>query len=136
MKLQDLPKREPFFAPEGYFDSLAERIEARKNVPQKAKFKIQPATYAIAASLALLLTVGLWMNMGQPLTNEPQDYLSEVSDEAIKEYLVTELELSHDDLVQYVGQEEIELEETILDGIETEELEKQLLEFENLEDYL
>ncbi len=136
MKLQDFSRREPFSAPEGYFSTLMERIEARKDEPQKPDFKARPIAYAVAASLVLLLAVGFWINVEKTTVNEPIDYLSQVSDEAIQTYLTTEFELSEEDLVHYVGQEGIPLEEVILDGIETQELEKELLEFENLEDYL
>ena len=64
INLDDIEKNEPFKAPEGYFDSLADRIMDRieeEEAPVKKHFTLSPwVKYAAAACVVLLVTVGIF----------------------------------------------------------------------------
>jgi hypothetical protein len=103
-KLENIPKKEIFLAPEGYFEALPGRIRARITAeagvaaqPFIFRYKLQ---YALPALLICVLG-GLW------LTNDrrPEDaasLLATVHTEAIVAYL-NESDITTDDLLESVS---------------------------------
>lgn len=79
MKLEDLPKKQVFNVPEGYFEQLPQRIQTRISGDTEAsgsiffQYKLQ---YALPA--LLILMVGTIWFMSEPKTDEVQILLSSV----------------------------------------------------------
>ena len=89
-ELKGVPKQAPFQVPEGYFDTLSQRIMAR--LPEEAAPRLawwqQWRTYRVAVpAFLVLLVAGVlgWQSLQGPATDP--DYLAEVSDEAMLAYL-------------------------------------------------
>lgn len=142
IRLDDLDRKHPFAVPEGYFDSLAERIQERVTataseepaaLPERAETKMIRHWWtlpAVAASIALIVGL-IWFTL--PARQGPlgPDTLSAVSDDAILEYLESQ-ELDYYDLAnQDVIQKAFLDESTImkyLDGVDDALIREQLLE--------
>ncbi len=85
----DSNKKNPFEVPEGYFDSLEDRIMDRISSEKEDTREIQLrpwVAYAAAAAIALLVIFFLIPNSDEA-NNSPEQILTEVSTEAIVEYL-------------------------------------------------
>ena len=94
MKLNDIPKRQPYQAPEGYFDRLPMRIMERTAAPEAvapAPWYEQlwhPVRYAVAPLLLLLVFVGVYfLNIQQ--TEQAPAAVAALSDAEIIHYLDT-----------------------------------------------
>jgi hypothetical protein len=140
IRLDDLERKHPFVAPEGYFEGLAQAIQERiseetdsKVVPIHRKgtiFQRRWTLPAVAASLALIAGL-VWFTL--PVRQGPlgPDALSSVSDIAILDYLEFQ-ELDYDDLAsQDVIQKAFLDESTIiqyLNGVDDETIREQLRE--------
>jgi hypothetical protein len=90
-KLTDLPRKDIFKTPEGYFeqlpDSVAKRIRQKKESKVVAFRPWAFAGIAAAAAIALLIAFGpSLLTPGQPRTSA-EDLLAGVSDEACLAYL-------------------------------------------------
>ncbi len=93
-RLDELPpehpmRQHPFVAPDGYFDTLPSRVQAR--VIQKAKpaFNISWSWQRTAASLAgaSLIALLVWQTLPQRQESLPNEALAGVSNEVITAYL-------------------------------------------------
>ena len=65
IRLDDLPKRPPADAPEGYFEALPDRVLARVAPPQAARTVPLWQRWALPAGLAAALA-GVWLYVGSP----------------------------------------------------------------------
>lgn len=81
-------RQQPFTVPEGYFDTLPSRVQARITRPKPA-FTISWSWQRTMASLAgaSLLAILVWNTLPQRQESLGEEALSGVSDDAIKMYL-------------------------------------------------
>jgi hypothetical protein len=130
-KLEDIPKKDFFSPPDGYFDSLPNRVQARLEKPKQRVS--QPAfRYALQYALPMvaLVTFGIfWYNQQQ---NKPtaETLLAAIETEELVSYLA-EVELScYEELA-----EEAELDELDANALEQAVYDQQWQE-ENIDDLL
>jgi hypothetical protein len=100
-KLSDFPKKDPFKAPEGYFDNLQSKIDAR--IGQETKGKVIHVNwkyigYAVAASVTLLVAV--LIGIRNPAEQKP------TAEEMVAA-------ISFDDCLAYLKSSDIEVEEIV-----------------------
>ncbi|GJM60839.1 hypothetical protein [Persicobacter diffluens] len=110
MKLSDIPKKNPYSTPDGYFNQLAEKIDQRIHQQEKPSLWDYPAirvaaSISIAATLALLIS---WPFGHQRLTTP------EFSPEEVYAYLREEnqplgLDIEEQELIQSLPMEEQDL---------------------------
>lgn len=93
-RLDELPpehpmRQQPFTVPEGYFDQLPSRVQARVTRKPKPAFSISWSWQRTAASLAGagLIAVLVWQTLPQRQESLGSETLSGVSDAAIATYL-------------------------------------------------
>lgn len=93
-RLDELPpehplRQQPFVAPEGYFDTLPTRVQARVARKSKPAFSISWSWQRTAASLAgaSLIAVLVWQTLPQRQESLGSDALAGVSKEVITAYL-------------------------------------------------
>jgi hypothetical protein len=111
-KLEDIPKKEVFSTPDGYFDSLPTRIQSRiaeKDGKRDHVFIFQTA-WKLAVPAVVLLAVGIfWFTSPSQPTNA----------ESILAAIETE------DLVAYLSESDISTEEVIdAAGFNTEDIDE------------
>ena len=111
-KLENIPKKEIFKVPEGYFEGLPAKIQARIESANPARetsfvfrYKLQYALPVIA-----LLAIGIyWFN----ISSQPKDVdalLASVQTEDLVAYL-SESDLTTEDLLEHVEYNSTDLEE-------------------------
>jgi hypothetical protein len=99
-KLTDIPKKDIFQAPDGYFDSLQAKIDERvKGKRPEGRIiglpvsRIKYISLAVAASIALLI-IFLPARQSDPDSPSAADLISEISDEEALAFLrVSEVEI-------------------------------------------
>lgn len=145
MKAPDHLKKTIFEAPEGYFDSLPDRIHKRireKEMQDGGKLvSFSRWAYAAAASVLILLVAGVFFYQ-QPAeegvsADTAEQLLADVPREAMLEYLQADAEVS----VLQINLTEEEQEELLLEELDTYELpiddyEYDMYELEEYEEYL
>lgn len=104
-RLDELPpehpmRQHPFTAPDGYFDSLPSRVQARVSHKAKPAFSISWSWQRTAASLAgaSLIAVLIWQTLPQRQESLGSEALTGVSNEVITAYL-DEQGINADELV-------------------------------------
>ena len=101
-KLEDIPKKNVFEVPDGYFDRLPGIVQARvadaKKEPQWSLYSLSSLKYALPA-LIIGITVLLFLNRTESMTTE--EMLSSVDTANLVAYL-DESELNSDDLLEVV----------------------------------
>ena len=130
-KLEDIPKKEVFNVPEGYFDKLPGIIQARVAKPEKER---SPAwgfalRYALPAVVVLAVTI-VWFNQSRKVTDAEQllssiqteDLVAYLNDSDITtEELLAEVEWSDEDAKEIEGNVyDLNLEGESLDDIVSE----------------
>jgi len=110
-KLEDIPKKEVFDVPEGYFEKLPGRIQSRIGTSGSARPTwVYGLRYALPA-LLLLAAVALWFN--RPAGDlSPEEVLASVQTEALVAFL-DDTDLTTDELLETVQ----------FDGIDASEIE-------------
>lgn len=90
---KDIPKKDIYQVPEGYFDSLPDKIyqrisesEERKTVPKGGEVNWKMISYAAAACITLLAVAFIIFQNGAASTS-PEDLLAEVSSADLLAYL-------------------------------------------------
>jgi hypothetical protein len=93
-RLDELPpehplRQQPFTAPDGYFDQLPSRVQARVTRRPKPAFSISWSWQRTAASLAgaSLIAVLVWQTLPQRQESLGSEALTGVSDDVIAAYL-------------------------------------------------
>jgi len=113
-RLDEIPKKTLFEAPEGYFEKLPSRIQARISKPEPAvtwgKLTIR---YALPALLVGAVSALLLLN--QPNLS-PEEVLASIESEQLVAYL-EDTELNTDDLLDAVTLEADELDMLELDAL-------------------
>lgn len=141
MKLNEIPKKSTPFTPPSpeYFDDLPDRILARVQAEKEAVTPVRLyAKYGlrIAAVLTLLL-LSVWV-LRPSVSSETiaEEALAEVPEPTIQNYLLTESNLSHGELLEMAAEQGVPMQDLIALPENTEALEQEMLEWEELEDYL
>jgi hypothetical protein len=127
MKLEDIPKKEIFTAPDGYFDTLPGVIQAR--VAKQSRFARPVWKYSLRYALPAVVLVAagiLWYTR----QTSAQDMLAGIATEELVRYLEESETLSTDELldtdlldaddVQAIEQEvyTLDLNDDVLDALE------------------
>jgi hypothetical protein len=134
-KLDDIPKKEPFKAPEGYFDSfedrLKTRIDAKKETQRTSLWQaVKPYFYfaAFFAAIVFLLKIGI-NQFTDKYNNESQNANIAQSESLYYEYEFISDDMIYDELTASADSSENELsEEAIAAYLSDEEIEYLLYE--------
>jgi hypothetical protein len=130
-KLEDIPKKEVFNVPEGYFDKLPGIIQARVAKPEKERSPVWGFALRYALPTVVLLAVGIvWFNQTHKVVDAEQ-LLSSIQTEDLVAYLndsdittdelLAEVEWSDDDAKEIEGNVyDLNLEGESLDDIVSE----------------
>lgn len=114
-KLEDIPKKQPFEAPEGYFDKLPGMIQARIKKESGVKESIPYFRYALQYALpVVVLAIAAIIYLVPQKAQDIDSQLASVSTEELVAYL-EQSELTTDELL-----ESIELDEESVEAIESE----------------
>jgi hypothetical protein len=100
-KLEDLPKKVDYKVPDGYFDSLPGRIQAKVTAGKKPAWQFSLGlTMRYAVPLAALVGIGIfWYNQNN---NSIVDELAEIDENQLSWFL-EETELTTDELASSVS---------------------------------
>lgn len=115
-KLENIPKKEIFSVPDGYFDTLPGKIQARisKETPAHAQGFVFRYKLQYVLPVVVLLAAGIYWFAGTNETSDPETLLASVHTEALMAYL-SESDLTTEDIL-----ETIEFNTADLDAIESE----------------
>lgn len=115
-KLENIPKKEIFSVPDGYFDTLPGKIQARISMETPAREQGFALRYKLQYVLpvVVLLAAGIFWIAGANKTDDPETLLASVQTEALMTYL-SESDLTTEDIL-----ETIEFNTSDLDAIESE----------------
>ncbi len=137
-KIEDIDKKQAFDTPEGYFEDLPMRIQARiENKKPQAVSQRLPKWSLALASMALLLT---FVFVFYDNSTSEKDLLAGISQEELVAYL-DQIELDEYEIASTFESDldALNLDETsVLDGIdmENEALDDVLLEYDLEDEYL
>jgi hypothetical protein len=116
INLDDIEKNEPFGAPDGYFESLSDRIMDRIETEEevepglKQRF-LQPwMRYAAAACVVLLATVVFITNRNNTAEPTAEELLSQVSNEAILDYL-KDMDVTAEEILDVASFDEMDIDQ-------------------------
>ena len=129
-KLEDIPKKDVFKVPEGYFENLPTIIQARVTGQKKERAFLPSFSYALRYALPVVILGAIgyfWFNPAQPKTAE--SILATIETEDLVAYL-TETEMTTDELL-----ESVQLDANDVDQIEDEIYGEQLTD-EDLDEIL
>jgi hypothetical protein len=112
MKLEDIPKKNVFKEPEGYFDELPGIIQSRIAKEEKKPFDIP--SFGLVLRYALpVLAVGfalfLIFRQSDPMSANPEELLASVDAEALSSYLI-ESDLTTEELLDYADLDNEDIE--------------------------
>jgi hypothetical protein len=130
-KLEDIPKKEVFNVPDGYFDKLPGIIQARVAKPEKESSPVWGFALRYALPTVVLLAVGIvWFNQSSKVVDAEQllssiqteDLLAYLNDsDMTTEELLADVELSDDDAKEIEGNVyDLNLDDDSLDDIVSE----------------
>lgn len=121
MKLEDIPKKPIFNVPDGYFDQLPEKVQARIAAGRKSEtsFVFQYKLQYIIPILLVLVVGGIWFTRPQPGT-DAESILASVETEYLIAYL-NESELTTEDVL-----DEVDFSSSDIQDIEMEVYQLQL----------
>lgn len=97
-KLEDIPKKDHFGAPEGYFDILPGKIAAR--IEQKSKTPGTAFRYVPAYALAVAIMAAGITWFVQTKDENAENLLSSIETEQLVNYLAEADDLSYDDFLE------------------------------------
>ncbi len=134
-RLEDIPKKNIFQVPDGYFEKLPGVIQARVAKPEKAVWFVPVLKYALPVLAVVVLGI-LWFS--NPKGNSFDEQLASIQTEQLIAYL-DDSDLNFDELTESVTWSEtdlVELEETVFNsfdfaGDELDVLMDELIETEN-----
>lgn len=119
-KLEDIPKKDFFNAPEGYFEGLPTKITARLEQAKPAENRsvfLYSLRYALP--VVVLAVIGIvWFSQPKQAGTDAESMLTAISTDALVEYLAESDLLSDDDYIQEfaVNAEDAEaLEQAVFD---------------------
>lgn len=124
MKLEDIPKKEIFTAPEGYFDTLPGVVQARVTKPVRAIRSVGYYSLRYALPSVLIVVAGLVWYTRQ--VSSAQDILSGVATEELISYLEETEAFSTEEL----------LDTELLDADDAQAIEQKVYDLELSDDLL
>jgi hypothetical protein len=124
MQLNDIPKNEPIFrTPEGYFDTLPQKVARKVRKPEKAAFSLSALlrlTYA-APAMVVIIAVVIGIYRLQPVDNQIESLVSveelllenDISEAELWDYYVTQADenqdaVTMDELLYDISEDEFE----------------------------
>lgn len=138
-KLKGLKDKQLFTVPDGYFDRLPERVQARITTSEKRMVFKFPVALKFAFPVVLLtIVVVFWMqNNGINKTQDVHQLLSEIPTDDILDYL-EDSDLSLADIIDGIDGEESVFENHMyeLDTISEEDMSVYLEDYELTGEYL
>ena len=122
MKLEDIPKKEIFNVPDGYFDTLPSKIQSRIDAGSSSSQEAFVFRYKLQYVIPFLalLAVGIFWMSKNGASPDAETILASIETEDLIAYL-NESEVATDEVLDH-----IEFNSTDLDEIETEVYELQL----------
>jgi hypothetical protein len=100
-KLEDIPKKQIFSVPEGYFDKLPQTIQARvSRKTEERPFFIQSLKYALPV-IAMAAFGIFWYSQTNTQLQDAESILASVQTEALVAYL-DESDLSTEDILENI----------------------------------
>ncbi|MBZ0245097.1 MAG: hypothetical protein K8H85_04035 [Cyclobacteriaceae bacterium] len=108
MKLEDIPKKNVFKEPEGYFDELPGIIQSR--ITERERKPSWIPSYGLVLRYALpVLAVGfalfLIFRQSTPMSANPEELLASVDAEALSDYLI-ESDMTTEELLDFANLDE------------------------------
>lgn len=100
MKLEDLPKKPIYNAPEGYFEQLPGRIQKRISTEGESKHSFFYAFRFQLAAAVVLLAVGVWWFLPQQQLSDAESILATVQTEDMVAYL-DDSDLTTEDVLEH-----------------------------------
>lgn len=100
-KLEDIPKRDPFEAPEGYFDKLPGMVQARVSRPESLWKRLAWRPLLQFAVPSLVIAVLAVIYFAEPSTDKlsTQELLANIDTDTIADYLL-ESDLTTEDFLE------------------------------------
>lgn len=136
--LENIPKKNVFEVPEGYFDSLPGIIQARVAQEKKEPFWVFPVhysvKYAVPALAIVLIAFFIW---SKPSIQSADDLLASVDSASLVAYL-EDSDISSDDLLESIPlqTEEVDaIQKNSMDEIQADDLDLKTLSDEFGVDY-
>lgn len=118
-KLDDIPRKNIFDVPEGYFDQLPARVQARISASSRDRSASWSWTgalrYALPALVAVALFTGWWLKQGP---EDPEAILATIEAEQLAAYLEAN-GLVTEDLIPYgdlTAEDAVAIENEVYDG--------------------
>ncbi|NOT76477.1 MAG: hypothetical protein HOP08_16235 [Cyclobacteriaceae bacterium] len=128
-KLEDIPKKDLFEAPEGYFDRLPGIIQTRVAESEKQSAWLPYFTTSLKYALpVLVIGIGAIFYWQQPEAQSAETLLTSIDTTQLVAYL-DESDVSLDDLLESVPLDQIEA-----DAIDQNPINKIIIDEEDLED--
>lgn len=104
-KLEDIPKKDPFNAPEGYFEALpgriSTRIEKKTGLFERPVFRYS-LQYALPAMIIFVLGI-IWFSQPSIEDTTNDDLLSSIETAALVEFLADAESTSYEDFLDEVN---------------------------------
>ena len=115
-KLEDIPKKQVFEVPDGYFDKLSSTIQSRvaEKETRRASILSFPAVVRYALPAVILVAVGVLWFTSPATQNDAESMLASINTEDLVAYL-NDSEISTEELVNAA-----EFDAEDLDAIESE----------------
>ncbi len=134
-RLEDIPKKQNFKVPDGYFDELSMRIQARIEAGQP-KYKVSLSygklalRYALPVVLVGVISVALWNNYSAK-NEDPMAALENIPAGQLLAYLESD-EISTDDIMEHAAFSNSTVDEMQkqYDGISDSELDELANEYD------
>lgn len=115
-KLEDIPKKQAFEAPEGYFEALPGIIQSRVARPESIsrRFSWKPAL--LYAMPVLLVAIGLtWYMNSSNADNSPEQLLASIETIDIEAYL-DESDMTTEELLDHINYDQIQVDSLVFEN--------------------
>ena len=111
-RLEDIPKKEIFNVPDGYFERLPSVIQSRLAEHNQTSWKTTPVfRYSVRYALPLLLVaIGIFWYTNQSGGNNPETILDSIETEDLMVYL-QESDLSTEELLDHLPLDTVDAED-------------------------
>lgn len=111
-RLEDIPKKNPFEVPDGYFEQLPAIIQARvtRQLPSaKYGFRVLALRYALPVLLIVGVAVVWHLKKGDTASLDPEEMLASIDTPALVAYLES-TDVTTDELLEsiYLSQDDVE----------------------------
>lgn len=115
-KLEDIPKKQAFEAPEGYFDALPGIIQSRVAKPESVSQRFSWKPVLLYAMPVLLVAIGLiwYLNAGNGDSTTEQ-LLAAIETVDIEAYL-DESEMTTEELLDHINYDQIQVDSLVFEN--------------------